>query len=152
MKTLLYAFYVVFVLDTHPEMMRRASQRADVYACAKDVAGTDASPGEGLRLMQIAALESGFYGKAHGKKGETGPWQIMPPATSFGAHEALRRMRGQGMVAYVGCRHASDVVVIEGTKTTCQAMIDHRTLPADAYLATHPAPPPPRPETELAAE
>jgi hypothetical protein len=138
MKVLLFAYYVLFVLDTHPAFMRHGWQRRWVYTDAHEVAfKTDADPGEGLRMMQIAKMESGFYPKAVGKKGECGAWQILG-GTDCSAREALRRMRVQGMVAYVGCRHASDVVVLpEGTKTTCQEMIDNRIGPADQYLAEH---------------
>lgn len=142
MKLLLFAFYVCFVLDTWPQFMRHAWQRVEVYAIALDAAGnTDATPKEGLRLMQIAGVESGFWRKAVGKMGERGPWQIMPPARSYGAREALWRMRHLGMLAYVGCRRAEDKVVLpEGTKTTCHEMVEHRIGPADEYLARHPAP------------
>jgi len=152
MHNLLFAFYVCFVLDVWPKYMVRGWQRAEVYAIARDVASTDATPGEGLRLMQIAGMESGFWRRARGRKGEVGPWQIMPPARSFGASEALSRMRGQGMVAYVGCRRAEDKVTLpEGTRTTCREMIEHRVGPADAYLAQHRAPTAPPPE-EVASE
>jgi hypothetical protein len=142
-KALLFAYYVLFVLDVHPDYMRHGWQRTRVYDTAREVAfKTNASPRDGLRLMQIACRESGFDPKAIGKKGERGRWQVMPPAKSYGADEALWRMRNQGMVAFVGCRHASDVVTIDGFKTTCQQMIDNRIGPADAYFAEHRPPPP----------
>jgi hypothetical protein len=136
-KILLFAYYVLFVLDVHPDYMRHHWQRVRVYDTAREVANTDATPQDGLRLMQIACRESGFDPGAIGKKGERGRWQVMPPAKSYGAHEALWRMRNQGMVAYVGCHHASDVVTVDGFKTTCQQMIDNRIGPADAYLVEH---------------
>jgi hypothetical protein len=143
-KFLLYAYYILFVLDTHPKFMTHGWQRAWVYTDARQVAfHTDASPSEGLRMMQIAKMESGFFPNAVGRKGECGAWQVLG-GTDCSAKEALRRMRIQGMVAYVGCRHASDVVTLpEGTRTTCQEMIDNRIGPADRYLADHPPPPPP---------
>lgn len=149
---LLFAFYVCFVLDDWPQFMRHSWQRLDVYAIAHDVAdNTDATPAEGLHLMQTAGMESGFYRKAKGKKGEIGPWQIMPPARSYGAKEALFRMRVQGMVGFVGCRHADDAVVLpEGTKTTCQKMVDNRIGPADRYLAEHRPPTTLEPENDYA--
>lgn len=141
MSGLLCAYYVSFVLAIWPVFMRHGWQRARVYSIADEVAHTDATPREGLRLMQIAARESGFDRSAIGHKGERGCWQVMPPARSYGASEALWRMRYQGMVAFVGCRHADDKVVLpNGVHTTCQEMIDHRIAAADAYLAAHPAP------------
>jgi len=142
MKTLLFAYYVVFCLDVWPQFMRYGYQRREVYAVAHEVAfDTTASPDVGLRLMQIAGHESGFYRGAVGKRGERGPWQVLG-GNDFSAREALRRM-ALGMVSFVGCRHASDAVVLpEGTKTTCQEMVDNRIGPADRYFATHPAPPP----------
>lgn len=135
-------YLVLFVVDVHPGFMRHARQRDEVYAIAADVASTDATPAEALRLMQIAAMESSFTRAARGRAHEVGPWQIMPPAASYGAKEALWRMRHQGMLAYVGCRRAGDVVTLpEGTKTTCAEMIEHRIQPADAYLAEHRPPP-----------
>lgn len=142
MKALLFAYYVLFVLDVHPEFMRRSWQRRRVYSIAHEVAyETAAKPKSGLRLMQIAVRESGYDRMAVGKLGERGPWQIMPPAKEYGAREALRRMEVAGMVSFVGCRHASDVVTVEGYKTTCQEMIDKRIGPADRYFDEHPPPP-----------
>ena len=89
--------------------------------------------------MEIPVHESGFDPTAVGKRGEKGRWQVLG-GKDFGAPAALGRLR-MGMVSFVGCRHASDVVVIQGMKTTCQAMIDRRVGPADKYLETH-APPP----------
>ncbi len=120
--------------------MRGPWQRARVYSIAAEVAASDATPQEGLRGMQIAARESGFDRSAVGKLGERGPWQVLG-GHDFSWHEALRRMRVQGMVAFVGCRHAEDEVVVDGYRTTCQHMIDNRIGPADRYLAEHPAPP-----------
>jgi hypothetical protein len=143
MKALFYAYLVLFVLDVHPEFMRKWWQRERVYKTAAKVAfKTDADPGEGLTLMQIAARESGYDEKAVGKAGERGEWQIYYGPDYSAAH-ALWLMRHQGMVAFVGCRHASDHVVLpDGTKTTCQEMIDNRIGPARAYLAEHRPPPP----------
>lgn len=102
-------------------------------AIAADIASTDATPEEGLRLMNIAALESNFDRHVTGHHGEQGAFQVMPPARSYGADEALRRMRRQGMAGFVGCRHAEDVVTIGGRRMTCQQMIDHRVEKAEAF-------------------
>jgi hypothetical protein len=147
MKALLFAYYVLFVLDVHPEFMRHAWQRRKVYDTATEVAyKTTAVPGEGLRLMQIGARETGYDETAVGKRGERGRWQVLG-GNDFSAKEALRRMRVQGMVAFVGCRHAEDHVTLpNGVKTTCQEMVDNRIGPADRYLAEH------RPPTTLQPE
>jgi hypothetical protein len=147
MKAFLFAYYVIFVLDVHPEFMRRGWQRRQVYEAASEVAyKTDADPGEGLRMMQIAARETGYDKTAVGKAGERGRWQVLG-GNDFSAKEALRRMRVQGMVAFVGCRHAEDKVTLpNGVKTTCQEMVDDRIGPADRYLTEH------RPPTTLQPE
>ncbi len=141
MKTLLlFAYYVVFVLDTHPECMRRAFQRRWVYDTAREVAATQADLQEGMRMMEIPAHESGYDPSAVGKRGERGRWQVLG-GNDFSANAALARMR-LGMVSFVGCRRAEDHVVLpNGVKTTCQQMIDNRVGPADRYLVEHPPPP-----------
>jgi hypothetical protein len=143
MRTLLFAFYVVFVLDAHPEMMRRSWQRHWVYDTAREVAKTDASPQEGLRLMEIPVHESGFDPKAVGRKGEKGRWQILG-GNDFSANEALRRMRYQGMMGFVGCggkKEEDKVLLPNGVHTTCGELVEHRVGPADAYLLEHRPPP-----------
>jgi hypothetical protein len=141
LKTLLFAYYVLFVLDTHPQFMRHGWQRKWVYDTAHEVAEkTNAAPDEGLRMMQIASQESGFDPHAIGNRGERGRWQVLG-GKDFSAKEALRRMRIQGMVGFVGCRKAGDKVTLpNGVHTTCQEMIDDRIGPADSYFSTHRAP------------
>ena len=134
MKTLLTAYYIAFALMWWPWISHNRYHWHGLQVVAADVAGSDADPHEGLRLMNTAALESGFDPTAVGKHGERGAFQVMPPAASYGADEALRRMRHQGMVGFVGCRHAEDEVVIEGVHTTCAKMIDNRTWKADLYF------------------
>ena len=152
MKILFFAYLVCFILDTHPNVMRHRWQRAWVYETAHEVAEkTDATPQEGLRLMEIPVHESGFDAKAVGSKGERGRWQVHG-GSDFSAREALRRLRA-GMVSFVGCRRAEDRVTLpNGVKTTCQEMIDHRVGPADDYLAAHPPPPVDRSEEVFAWE
>lgn len=149
MKILLFAYYVCFVVDVWPQFMRHAWQRREVYAIAREVAyDTEAGPQTGLRLMQVAGQESGFYRGAVGRKGERGPWQVLG-GSDYSAREAIRRM-DLGMVSFVGCRHAEDKVTLpEGTKTTCLEMVDHRIGPADRYLSEHPPPPAPAAEVAL---
>jgi Transglycosylase SLT domain len=148
MVQLLTAYYIAFALSCWPNIVHRPRQNREMRAIAAEVASTDATPFEGRRLMNIAALESNFDRTAKGKMGEMGAWQIMPPFKSYGAKEALRRMRGQGMVGYVGCRHAEDEVVLNGIKTTCQAIIDHRVDKADLYGWVFPPPTVPANDTE----
>jgi hypothetical protein len=141
MRIFMFAYLVCFALDVWPKYMVTSWQRKAIYSIAHEVAETDGSLQEDLRLMNIAGWESGFRRDAKGKAGERGPWQIMPPAVSFGAKEALSRMRIAGMVSYVGCRRAEDEVVLPGgTKMTCQKMIDNRIRPADEYLENYPPP------------
>jgi len=96
---------------------------------AREILDTDCSPLECVTLMGIPALESGWERTAVGKAGERGAWQIMPPAASYGAREALRRMREQGMLGYVGCvRHTE----------ACDQLILNRTLLPAIYLSAFP--------------
>ncbi len=139
MKTLLVAYLLGFVHSWWPHLTRYQTREADAIV-HEIVDTTDGTPLEDLYLVNIAALESGFDRKAVGKAGERGAWQVMPPAKEYGAREALRRMRVQGWVAYVGCRHADDIVVIHGRSTTCQELIDHRTDRANLYAWTYRAP------------
>lgn len=125
------AYLIAFVLANWPTI--HGQQERDMRADAEEVAATDCDAQACLRLMGIAALESGFRRDAVGAAGERGAWQVMPPATSYGAREALRRMRTQGLLGYIGCRRAADVVVIRGTRTTCAAMIAHRIERADLW-------------------
>jgi hypothetical protein len=104
-------------------------REAEMLAIAADIATTDCSAIECLELMGTPALESGWERTAVGKAGERGAWQIMPPAPSYGAREALRRMRTQGWLGFVGCsRHTEK----------CDQLILNRTLPAAIFLATFP--------------
>ena len=147
MVQLLTAYYVAFALSCWPSVAHHPRQDREMRAIALEVAQSDATPFEGRRLMNIAALESNFDRGVKGRMGEMGAWQVMPPFKSYGAREALRRMRGQGMVGYVGCRHAEDEVVVGGVKTTCQAIIDHRVDRADLYGWVFP--PPSAPENDF---
>jgi len=130
------AYLVAFAVDLwttlHGAAPREHGHRlGEIVAVAGDVASTDAGPLEGLTLMNIAAWESGYERSAVGKQGERGPFQIMPPARSYGAAEALRRLRDQGIFGYMGCARVTEV---------CSAMADRRTFPAELYFWSHPAP------------
>jgi hypothetical protein len=115
------AYLLSFVLSTWPNLAEHRIY--EVSSILADIEGTDATPIEALELANIAAFESGFSRRAHGRAGERGAFQIMPPATAYGAAEALRRLRAQGMVGYVGCAGHADA-------PQCQALIAHRTDPA----------------------
>ena len=98
-----------------------------------EVSHLPTTPWKMLRLLNVSALESGFDRTAVGKLGERGAFQILG-GRDFSAREALRRMDVQGMVAYVGCRHAEDRVVVQGTATTCAELVAHRTEKADLWF------------------
>jgi hypothetical protein len=104
----------------------------DVRAAALDVLSTDASAIEALMLMGIPPLESGFRPDAVGKLGERGPWQVRPPAESYGAKEALRRLRLLGIAGYVGCGRART--------DRCDRLAAERVAPAIVYFAAFPPP------------
>ena len=115
------AYLLSFVLSTWPSLVEH--RLYEVSAILADIEGTDATPLEMLELANIAAFESGFSRRAVGRAGERGAFQIYPPATSYGAAEAIRRLRAQGIVGYVGCAGHADA-------PQCQALVAHRTGPA----------------------
>jgi hypothetical protein len=129
-------YLVAFVLAFWPKLA--GEQARDMWLDAVEVAALEdsmnATAQEMLRLMNIAALESGFRRDAKGKQGELGPWQVMPPAMDYGAKEALRRMRSQGMLGYCGCRSANVMVNVPGGQIPCGELVAHRIDRADLYL------------------
>jgi hypothetical protein len=134
-----WAYLMLFILSRFPPRDERGRVNArDAHGlrersrCAWEIAHTDCGPEECLRLANIPALESGYEYRAVGKQGERGPWQIHPPARSYGAREALARLRAQGIFGYIGCGSAR-------TKL-CEDMAEHRTGPARDWLAEHPWP------------
>jgi hypothetical protein len=100
------------------------------HAIAQDIANTGCRPIECLTLANISALESGFERSAVGKAGEQGPFQIMPPAKSTSAHEALRRLRAQGLSGYCGCGGSP-----------CPDLVAHRQDKAWLWLMSRTPPP-----------
>lgn len=96
---------------------------------AADIANTDASPLEALTLANIAAYESGFDTKARGRAGERGAFQVMPPAASYGAREALSRLRRQGLRGFMGFTTCGD---------RCERMAEARTFQAKLFYWAHP--------------
>lgn len=81
----------------------RPARLQELATVAADVASTDATLEEARLLASIAVHESGVRPRAVGRGGERGAFQIMPPARSYGAREALRRLRLQGLDGYAGC-------------------------------------------------
>jgi hypothetical protein len=127
MHNLLTAYLLSFVVTFWPHLGRY--QQREAVAIAEEVANTQGDVLEDLTLMNIAAMESGFSRSAVGKAGERGPWQVSTDEGrnhDFSAKEALRRMRTQGMLGYVGCRHAQDEVVLAGVRLTCAEVVAHR--------------------------
>lgn len=135
MHTLLTSYLIAFVLSCWPSVAKHHRQNLEMRAIASEVATLRTTPGKMLRLMNIAALESGFDRTAKGKAGECGARQILG-GHDCSAREALRRMDEQGMVAYVGCRHIDDPVVVNGVRTTCRELVAHRVDKADLYSWT----------------
>lgn len=92
----------LFLEWTHPNP-RHVARLRELSTVAADVGRTDASDDEARQLASIAVHESGVRLSAVGRAGERGPFQVMGPACSFGASEALRRLRAQGLQGYAGC-------------------------------------------------
>ena len=129
----LLAYLLVFVLGVWPP--HSMHQMREMIAITVDIAGTDATPEEGLTLENIVAFESGFERTAVGPHGEVGAFQlwIFPWTTEeqivewkrHGAREALRRLRVQGIQGCCGCTNP--------VTKRCREMMEHRTFPATLY-------------------
>ena len=139
MHSLLTAYLIAFVLSCWPSVAKHHRQDLEMRAIASEVAALPTTPNKMLRLMNTAAMESGFDRTAKGQLGECGAWQILG-GYDCSAKEALRRMDTQGMVAYVGCRHLEDKVIVQGRRTTCAALVAHRVDKADLYSWVFPPP------------
>ena len=125
----MYYLYVLgFILAVFPP--RGPWGLHEREAVARDIASTDCSPLEALTLANIAAWESGFDTKAKGRQGERGAFQVMPPGDP-GARSALRLLRLQGILGYMGCPQRTE---------RCEAMADRRTFPAKLYFWAHDPP------------
>jgi hypothetical protein len=130
MQTLLWAYIFTFILHTYPPDPRDTHRLREMSAISWEIAHTDCNPEECLKLANIPKWESGYERIAKGKHGELGAWQIMPPASNYGAKEALYRLRVQGIEGYCGC-----------TKWhPCPDMVKHRVGPAIAWNVAHPFP------------
>ena len=132
----LFAYVLSFVFACWPNMPAR--QQRDARATVAEVTQLPTSPWTMLRLVNIAALESGFRPDAVGPRGERGRWQVLG-GTDFSAAEALRRL-SLGMVSYVGCHREDERVVVHGAATTCAALIAHRVDRADLWFFGHEPP------------
>ena len=87
MQTLV-AYYLAFVTAFWPDLTRY--QRREVSIIVRDVASTDATPREGLRLVNIAAAESSFDTRAVGRHGELVAKHVDRADLWFMGHEPPR--------------------------------------------------------------
>lgn len=133
-----FVYLITFALYLYAQLFAAhpltAHRYREMTAITKDILSTDATDDEALQLENIVAWESGWERNSVGRSGEQGAFQVMPMAWTTpaekaewkarGAREALRRLRLQGMLGYVGCpRHTE----------RCDAMIERRTWPAKLY-------------------
>jgi hypothetical protein len=127
---MLYLYILRFILCFWyaPDYTHRAEE---IRAIAHDIAATDAKPIEALTLANIASMESGFERSAVGKLGERGPFQQLGGVydANHPAREALRRLRSQGLLGYMGCTRETE---------KCQQMAANRSVKAIVYSATFP--------------
>jgi hypothetical protein len=124
----LWVYVFTFILTTYPPNLADSHRLFEMSAISWEIAHTDCAPEECLVLANIPRWESGYERRAVGKMGERGAWQIMPPASSYGAKEALRRLRVQGIRGYCGCTE----------RRPCPEMVERRVGPARVWYATHP--------------
>jgi hypothetical protein len=115
------AYLLAFVVAFFPQFLRSHHSARETRLVLGDIASTDADALEALTLANIAAMESGFRRDARGKAGERGAFQVMPPAPNYGAAEALRRLRTQGLTHYCGC------------PVSCPELVAHRQDRAVLY-------------------
>jgi hypothetical protein len=141
MEAYLLQFAMFLAVQLWPGHDLGAYRRAQIARVTADIVSTDATPEEALQLENLAGFESGWQPGAVGRQGELGAFQIMPRRDASGAvvtplavrkewkergaHEALRRLREQGIAGYCGCRYP--------TKAPCPEMIEHRTWPSRLY-------------------
>jgi hypothetical protein len=126
-------YLIAFVLWFWPYVASHPRQFRDMKLDAIEVAALDTSAWKKVRMMNIAALESGFIRDAVGPLGERGAWQVYG-GSDYSAKEALRRLDAQGMVGYVGCRSDSDIVRLKGVTTTCAKLIANRVDRANLWI------------------
>src|SRR5208337_1502190 len=117
------AYLTDFAMKTWPILKRHDYQRHEMKAIVHEITLTNGTLNEELRLVNIAALESFFDRKAIGKMGEKGAFQIMT-GPDYSANQALKLMRVQGMLGYVGCPRET---------IKCLELISHRVDRADLY-------------------
>jgi hypothetical protein len=142
------AYLFAFALDLaaawwHARPTPGRHHEREMIAIAENLAATDCGALECLTLMGTAGLESGWERSAVGRAGELGALQVMPFAWTTpaqkkewladGSREALRRLRVQGMLGYVGCAYETE---------KCLALVEHRTFPAKLYYWSHDPPAP----------
>jgi hypothetical protein len=130
MFSYLYGFVLsVCAILWHAHVIQGGHRDGEIRAIVKDITTTDATVDEALQLALSPALESGYERSAVGKLGERGAWQIMPPASSYGAKEALRRLRAQGIYGWMGCARVTE---------ECERMAVNRQLLARIYARVFP--------------
>lgn len=123
----MFAYILAFILVAFPPRGPWGAHERRLVAA--DIASTDAEPLEALTLANIAAYESGFDTHARGRAGERGAFQVMPPASSYGAREALSRLRRQGLRGFMGFTTCGE---------RCERMAEARTFPAKLFYWAHP--------------
>jgi hypothetical protein len=125
---MVYTYIVTFVLATWGMVPYHSHRGAEIRAIARDIASTDCTPVECLELANIAALESGFERSARGALGEVGAYQNMHGDPS--ARAALRLLRTQGWLGYVGCGTRED--------ERCMRLVANRRIKAIVYASAFP--------------
>jgi|SRR5580658_1120253 hypothetical protein len=122
------AHYVIsFILAFWGPIPFHSHRGAEVRAIAADIASTDCRPLECLEIANIAALESGFERAAIGKLGEVGAFQNLHGDPS--AKAALKLLRTQRMLGYVGCPTETE---------SCMHLVANRTVKAIVFNSSHP--------------
>jgi hypothetical protein len=102
----LYTLVLTLFLTWLRPSPRNVPRLMELVTVSADVARTDATDEEATQLASIAVHESGVRPRAVGPAGERGAFQVFPDARGLrdaSAHEALRRLRSQGLTGYAGC-------------------------------------------------
>jgi hypothetical protein len=109
--TYLLTHLFVHVLSSgHPVQPPAPERLQELASIVQDVISTDATEDEAYELLAVSIHETRAHVRAHGRDGSRGAFQVRPPAASYGALEALRRLRwseracGAGDLSlYAGC-------------------------------------------------
>jgi hypothetical protein len=125
----LTAYLTAFAVSLVPTPYRTHHRRVEIDFIVDDIASTDCEVDKCAQLVLISWRETNFERKARGLAGEIGAYQIMPPAQSYGAKEALRRLRAQGIQGYCGC------------VSWCPKTIEARSWEAELWMMAFDPPP-----------